>query len=161
MQDFINGLKARKTEIAKRMKDLEKYVREVQQLDTEIRHIDALLRMHIKSTEESVSNAGQIPYIHILYSHNDKKIPSGIARHILALFAEDNKSLPINTIHQRLKERGINTSISGVNTALRRNTLYFEQVERFFWRLRTSETPEKEEQGGHTTAQREEELVTP
>lgn len=159
MQDFIKELKARKTAIAKRMKDLEKYIREVQQLDNELRHIEALLHMHVKSSEKSEDSAGQIPYIHILYSHNDKKIPSGIARHILALFAEDNKPLPINTIHQHLKERGINTSISGVNTALRRNTPYFEQVERFFWRLRPLESREKESRAEQITTEREEEFV--
>jgi len=142
------------------MKDLDKYIREVQQLDSELQHIDALLRMHVETSEKSESNAGQISYFHILYSHNDKKIPSGIARHILALFAEDNKPLPINTIHQRLKERGMNTSISGVNTALRRNTLYFEQVEKFFWRLRDLENHEKERSGEQTMTKRKEAFVT-
>jgi hypothetical protein len=136
MQEYIQRLQARKREIAKRMKDLEKYIREVQQLDNELQHIDAILHMHVKTEETLEEPTGQIPYIHILYSHNNRKIPSGIARHILALFADNNKPLPINMIHQRLKEQGINTSMSGVNTALRRNTVFFEQIEKFFWRLR-------------------------
>jgi hypothetical protein len=142
------------------MKELDKYLREIQQLDSELQHIDALLRMHGNSVEKSESNAGQISYFHILYSHNNKKIPSGIARHVLAMFAEDNKPLPINTIHQRLKERGINTSMSGVNTALRRNPSYFEQVEKFFWRLKTLDTHDMEQQGEKTPVENEEELVT-
>src|SRR5947209_6671902 len=100
MEELIKGLKTRRIEIAKRMKDIEPYVRELQQLDTELRHIDALLHMHVKSTDKSEINAGQIPYIHLLYGYNDKKMPSGIARHILAIFIEDNKPLPINAIHQ-------------------------------------------------------------
>ena len=159
MQEYIKSLQARKAAIEKRMKDLEKYIREVQQLDNELRHIDALLCMHVKSAEKSESNAVQIPYIHILYGHNDKRIPSGIARHILALFAENNKPLPTNTIHQCLKERGVNITMSGVNTALRRNIGYFEQVEKFFWRLRPLEHHEQEQQGEHTHGEKEEELV--
>ena len=144
MQDFIKELKARRVEITKRMKDLEKYIREIQRLDNELRHIDALLHIHTKDPDKYESSTGQTPYINILYDHN-KKFPSGIARHIMAVFMDNNVPLPIHEIDKQLRARDVEVTPSGINTALRRNPDYFEQVEKGKWQLKKSQVPPSEE----------------
>lgn len=139
MQNLLEALVARRTEIASKRADLEKYLQEAHRLENELRHIDALLRIHRDALEQSncTDFSRILAELYLLPFNDEKKIPSGIARHIITLLASTSEPLAINKIHQLLKEKGIDVTISGVNTALRRNVMHFEQVDKFFWRIKT------------------------
>jgi hypothetical protein len=160
MKPFTDALETRIIEIDKAMKLLESSVRDYQRLENERRHIAALLIMHNTPTKTPggiVVRNGDIP----LLSHNNtKKMPSGIARDIMAVFMDNDISLPIHEIYKQLQARCIDATPSGINTALRRNTEYFAQVARGKWQLRNRPRQNDREREEEQQAKQENELVS-
>jgi hypothetical protein len=86
------------------------------------------LHIHTTSDKDHEHFSRSSLYVDFIYD-TSKKLPSGITRHIIAIFVGSNVPLPIYEIDQHLRTRDVEVSSSGINTALRRNPEYFVALE--------------------------------